>query len=528
MDSPIIEKLEKEEKNSSRKGYLFQIDFLKATMIFLVIFDHFVAWTIKGEIAVSLWERISIPVFLVIMGFNMGLSFQREGVLTLKELYSWDYFKKKIFRFLIPFFILYGVSTFIGLFMYNFDWIAMFFGQYYPDHGFIDYFVGFLPFWGPGNWFLPVIFGSILLLPLLYWFFTKNKVLTLIFCFIIEFSMQLIVFFLIGEIDSWLKLYIYLIFATNILFYLSGIGLGMWFSFGYKITEKRNIFMWVFMSVLFVISLIFIIFYQFFDFRFYVDGTLFLRGDYHFLFIPYSAFLVLLALLFLPSRLDLKLSRIALLGLYIVFALYSICLFVFYYIFVIWLLFVFLWLPTTIFIILVHGKTIGRATYHILLTQILGYAMITARWGTHYGMDLPFNPLDIIDLIGLWVLFIGFGVLWYKIDRQKDIGRRILYYINFFTVFPSVLLLTFWIQGLWVPIPLIMIIFYAFGALIFHYIIKKPLSTELLIIWSVFVLFAFISMVLQVSFLGLVENLILNILLGVYLVFAVIYSYFKI
>ena len=73
--------------------------------------------------------------------------------------------------------------------------------------------------------------------------------------------------------------------------------------------------------------------------------------------------------------------------------------------------------------------------------------MITARWGTHYGMDLPFNPLDIIDLIGLWVLFIGFGVLWYKIDRQKDIGRRILYYINFFTVFPSVLLLTFWIQG---------------------------------------------------------------------------------
>ncbi|MFX1461860.1 MAG: hypothetical protein ACFFBF_02310, partial [Promethearchaeota archaeon] len=42
---------------------LFQIDFLKAAMIFLVIFDHMVAWGVKDQMGVTLWERISIPVF---------------------------------------------------------------------------------------------------------------------------------------------------------------------------------------------------------------------------------------------------------------------------------------------------------------------------------------------------------------------------------------------------------------------------------------------------------------------------------
>jgi len=84
-------KFKQQEDLSSIKGNLLQIDILKALMIFLVIFDHFVAWNIKRGIGVSLWERISIPVFLVIMGFNMGLSFQRDGRSTLKELYSWKY-----------------------------------------------------------------------------------------------------------------------------------------------------------------------------------------------------------------------------------------------------------------------------------------------------------------------------------------------------------------------------------------------------------------------------------------------------
>ena len=96
MNDLNLQNLQEQEVISPKKTHFYQIDFLKAIMIFLVIFDHFVSWNIKSEIGVALWERISIPVFLVILGFNMGYSFKAQGELTLKELYSWNYFKKKI------------------------------------------------------------------------------------------------------------------------------------------------------------------------------------------------------------------------------------------------------------------------------------------------------------------------------------------------------------------------------------------------------------------------------------------------
>ena len=63
-----------DSEGAKERTSFFQIDFLKAVMIFLVIFDHYVYWDVKGQIGAALWERISIPVFLVVMGLNMGLS----------------------------------------------------------------------------------------------------------------------------------------------------------------------------------------------------------------------------------------------------------------------------------------------------------------------------------------------------------------------------------------------------------------------------------------------------------------------
>jgi hypothetical protein len=382
------------------------------------------------------------------MGFNMGLSFKGKEDLSLKELYSWSYFKKKIIRYIIPFLILYVVSTFIGLFMYGFDFEAMYNGQFYPEHGIMNLVMGIMPFWGPGNWFLPVIFQSILIMPLLYWAFTKKPVLALILTFVVEITMHVIVFFVFGETFASWELGM---FMNSILFYLSAVGLGMWFSFGHKLTIKRNWFMWI----IFPISFVYIIAYQFFGFLFRINGVRLLRGDYHFLVFPYSAMLVLLAIRYLPQKSDWRISK-------------SISL-------------------------------IGKSTYHILLTQILGYGMITAWWGTHYGMDVPFNPFDLIDLVALWIIFIGFGILWYKIDRQEDLIRRILYYFNFFIVFVSILLLSFWIQGFWVSIPLMIINIYAIAALIIHYVIKKSLTTPILSVCTGFIVINFILVILQVG-----------------------------
>ncbi|MFX0075650.1 MAG: acyltransferase family protein [Candidatus Hermodarchaeota archaeon] len=485
MDELELQSIELEKDAVIKEKKFFQIDFLKALMIFLVIFDHYVYWDVKNEIGVALWERISIPVFLVIMGFNMGHSFRAQGVESLKQLYSWDYFKKKLLRYVVPFLILYGASTFIGLFMYGFDPIAMYYYQFYPSHGVINLFNFILPFWGPGNWFIPVLFQSILIVPFLYWCFSKKPVISLILTFVVEIVMQILVFFLVAQtFASWEEYYaslrLYSLFSNSILYYLSAVGLGMWFSQNHGIFHKRNIFMWI----LFPISLVYIIAYQFFDFRIMIDGLRFIRGDYNFLVFPYSAFLVLLALKFLPKKSN-------------------------------------SWISKTM-------TLISKSTYHILLTQILGYGMVAAWWGSHYGMYLPFEPSDILDLIALWVLFIWFGILWYKIDRQKDYRIRILYYLNFFIIFSSILLLTFWLQGFWVPIPLSLIIIYAIGLLIRHIAVKKeatePLSLKRVAVWTGFLVLCYFSAILQVTIFSPSDFWILLVPIGVYLFLTLYYT----
>jgi peptidoglycan/LPS O-acetylase OafA/YrhL len=389
-----------ESLGDEKETHFFQIDALKAVMIFLVIFDHMVSWGVKSYIGVALWERISIPVFLIIMGYNMGHSFKRREAYTLKQLYSKDYFKRKILRYVVPFLVLYAFSTLYGLIWYRFDITAMYQQQYNPSHGLMNLFIGILPFWGPGNWFIPVLLQSIIIIPLIYWGFKRKPVLTLILCFLVEIAMQLTVFFFIGNITSWQEVHILNIFMSSTFFYLSAIALGMWFSSGHKLESNRNLFMWL----IYPISLAYIIAYQFFGFRYMIGNVPLLRGDYHLLVFPYSAFLVLLALKFLPQRSNKKfLEAIAL---------------------------------------------IGKSTYHILLIQILGYGIVFAFFGDHYGVGPGFEPIDVLNLLLAWGIFIPFGIWWYKIDRGKIIWKRALYTVILYVSFISLICLILWLTNM--------------------------------------------------------------------------------
>jgi len=85
------------EKNEllqkTEKTNFFQIDFLKAWMILLVVLDHSRTYMDPELVRImgfELWERIAIPVFLIIMGFNIGNSFAGKSDSTLRELYSWN------------------------------------------------------------------------------------------------------------------------------------------------------------------------------------------------------------------------------------------------------------------------------------------------------------------------------------------------------------------------------------------------------------------------------------------------------
>lgn len=382
-DDFSIEKFEEFEKKTNHR--FFQIDILKAVMIFLVIFDHTYPWDLKNFMGVALWERISIPVFLVIMGFNMGLSFRQTGETSLKKLYSWNYFKKKFWRYLFPFFLLYVLSTVIGIAIKGFDAL----NQYQIVWSFAHLFIGILPFYGPGNWFLPVVFWSILIMPLLYKGFSgklKWRIITLILCYIVELSLHLAVLFIFNprsipnpspQYDNFLFYYRFIV--TTPFFMLSAIGLGLWFSRNPNIFAKQNLFMWI----LFPLSLIYLIFYQFY---FYRVGFLF--GDYHLLNVPYSAFLVLLALKVIPKKV--KDNNIFVKGI----------------------------------------RLISRSTYHILLTQILYFGIVISLYGGHYGasifgIDFGYDPLVVfLYLLINWMICIPIGTLWYYGENRIRQLRR--------------------------------------------------------------------------------------------------------
>jgi hypothetical protein len=149
---------------------------------------------------------------------------------------------------------------------------------------------------------------------------------------------------------------------------LTAIGLGIWLSKNPDLFAKKNIFMWI----LFPISLGFIIAYQFFS-----SYYNFLLGDYHFLIFPYSAFLVLVAIKLIPRKVN----------------------------------------NNNYF---VRGiRVISKSTYHILLTQILYFAVVISLWGDHYGasilgFNLGYEPLTVfLYLLVNWIICIPIGCLWW-------------------------------------------------------------------------------------------------------------------
>lgn len=238
--------------------------------------------------------------------------------------------------------------------------------------------IGILPFYGPRNLFLPVIFWSILIIPLLYKGFAGKlywSIITLIICFIVEiFLHSLLNIMFPRPFPSWDAYYEFLFiskyFVTTPFLMLSAIGIGLWFSRNHNLFAKQNNFIWILLPI----SLIYIVLYQFFDFR-----LKFVWGDYNYLFFLCSAFLFLLVMKLLPRNWDNLFSR---------------------------------------------GITaISKATYHILLTQILYFAILIAVYGDHYSASIigivPRDDLvSFLYLLINWAIYIPVGVMWWYIERR--------------------------------------------------------------------------------------------------------------
>ncbi|WP_457559669.1 acyltransferase family protein [Candidatus Harpocratesius sp.] len=389
--------LEDQNDNQGKSMHFFQIDMLKAIMLALVIMDHSFTHQFLHQYYSSFWERISIPILMIIMGFNMGYSFHQRSVNSLKELYSFKYFEAKLRRYMIPYLLLYLIHVILRL-ITNLAHIPVN-GVFFYDQSAFRY-LGFTFFYGPGLWFIPVIFGSILIFPILYYCYTKLPVLTLICTFIIELLTHIISAMIIILNDKTFDVRM-IFFFYNVCSMLSAIGIGLWFSTNYRWNALRNLYIWI----LFPIGLTYMIFN-------YLDILLipFLFGDYHLFYFMYSAGLFLIAMRLIPKNPKGKVAD--------------------------------------------FFRLISKATYHILLAQIFYFSIIYQFFLQMYdGISSTPDIFDGNPINYLWyyplnvIITFTLGITWYLAEKRFHQNRK--QNVTYAMIYRILLILAFFAYGAW-------------------------------------------------------------------------------
>ncbi len=363
---------EKEEK----RPYYFQLDVLKAIAIAFVVLDHSLTWEIKGALGSVFWERLSIPFFLIVMGFNMGSSFRYRKTKSLLELYSIEYFIRKTKRYVLPFIILYLMSIILGLLLGHLDTS-------------IYLLLGYLPFWGPGNWFIPLLFGSIFVFPLIYWLFDRRPLVTIGLCFLSELLMQSVLWFLYPAASSVYDWFIISAIRVNILFFLPAVGLGLWFSKNYDVRNRHNWFVYPYLA--FSVFLMLDYSTQFLSSSSGVIGQTmsliqnFIKGDYTLFFYGYAAYFFLVAFTLFPQTASGTIQKFI--------------------------------------------ERVGKSSYHILLFQIFWMSIV--YWSISQTAVVNHEIPDFAAILGwpsIWfyipfyllnliVSFVG-GLIWYEVESR--------------------------------------------------------------------------------------------------------------
>ena len=187
-----------ESENPKSEQFFPQVDILKAICILFVIVDHTIPWTNRWMYYNTFWERVAIPIFLILMGFNIYHSLDKPGNVKLKDYYSKKYWSHRFWRILFPFLMYYVITTLIGLCLFQWNFEALLTYQFNtmwkPQH----IYLGLPPFAGPGDWFLPLLIQSVFLLPLFMFLFKKNPKAVLLCSYLFEIAIELVVYFLWG------------------------------------------------------------------------------------------------------------------------------------------------------------------------------------------------------------------------------------------------------------------------------------------------------------------------------------------
>lgn len=135
---------------------IYLIDYLKALSILMVIFTHY-DWKDKTTLFFTLIIAMAVPIFMLISGFNFTMSYDKKQASSLRELYAPSIIFHRLYRFILPFIIVYIPEMILH---------GPIRGEYYTAPQWLLHFIeGGL---GPGSYYVPVLIVMLFSFPLIY------------------------------------------------------------------------------------------------------------------------------------------------------------------------------------------------------------------------------------------------------------------------------------------------------------------------------------------------------------------------
>lgn len=141
----------------------YHIDMAKGIAIISVILLH--TWNAKILLPMlapfHIWQ--AVPIFMILLGYNNGQSYERRNLRSLSDFYHWDFMGRRFKGVLLPFFCIYLLQILWTLMNGEKMTLLQMIKQFWVGG------------YGPGSYFIPLTLQAYLLLPALYLFMKKTS-----------------------------------------------------------------------------------------------------------------------------------------------------------------------------------------------------------------------------------------------------------------------------------------------------------------------------------------------------------------
>lgn len=207
---------------------MLQIDLLKGLAIISVLFLHMTPLGMRRSVFALFHIWQAVPVFVILMGLNGALAFRKKGAATLGELYNFKYLGSRLKRIGIPY-----LAILMGALALAF--IANSLGHAIKVKLSVWTLLGVLPTGGPGAYFVPIVFQFVLVFGLLFRLYLYDPKVMLLTAFVLNLGYELAAPY-VPLFSSDLLLY-----SASVFRYIFAIGLGLWIVDNHDSPPARNL-----------------------------------------------------------------------------------------------------------------------------------------------------------------------------------------------------------------------------------------------------------------------------------------------